>query len=59
MFEEGSLALRQHIFNRYRLAFFHSFENNRGIFQDVHRSYNGPAQVRDEVPGALARIVLR
>ncbi len=39
MFEEGSLALRQHIFNRYRLAFFHSFENNRGIFQDVHRSY--------------------
>ena len=39
MFEEGSLALRQEIFSRYRLNFFYSFENNRGIFADVHRSY--------------------
>ena len=39
MFEEGSLALRQEIFGRYRLNFFYSFENNRGIFADVHRSY--------------------
>lgn len=39
MFEEGSMALRQHILSHHRMPFFHSFENNRGIFQDVHRSY--------------------
>ena len=39
MFEEGSLALRREILNGYRLPFFHSFENNRGIFPEVHRSY--------------------
>ncbi|MFM2058976.1 MAG: hypothetical protein RLY71_3361 [Pseudomonadota bacterium] len=39
MFEEGSTELRRHIFSACRLAFFHSFENNKGIFPDVHRSY--------------------
>lgn len=39
MFEEASAALRRHIFSTCRLTFFHSFENNRGIFPDVHRSY--------------------
>jgi type II restriction/modification system DNA methylase subunit YeeA len=40
------------------MPFFHSFENNRGIFQDVHRSYkfalmqvvnNKPGRVEDQV----------
>jgi hypothetical protein len=39
MFEEGSMALRKHIFTRCHMPFFHSFENNKGIFPDVHRSY--------------------
>lgn len=39
MFEEGSLALRQHILTRCQMPFFYSFENNKGIFPDVHRSY--------------------
>lgn len=39
MFEEGSMGLRKHIFNQCELRFFYSFENNKGIFPDVHRSY--------------------
>ena len=39
MFEEGSAALRRHIFTHCHMPFFHSFENNKGIFPDVHRSY--------------------
>ena len=39
MFEEGSRVLRQHIFRHCHMPFFHSFENNKGIFKDVHRSY--------------------
>lgn len=39
MFEEGSTILRKHIFTHYQMPFFWSFENNKGIFQDVHRSY--------------------
>ena len=39
MFEEGSMALRKHIFTHCQMPFFWSFENNRGIFPDVHRSY--------------------
>jgi hypothetical protein len=39
MFEEGSMALRKHIFTQKQLRFFYSFENNKGIFLDVHRSY--------------------
>jgi hypothetical protein len=39
MFEEGSLALRQHILTHCQMPFFYSFENNKGIFPDVHRSY--------------------
>ena len=39
MFEEGSTLLRHHIFTQAQLRFFHSFENNKGIFPEVHRSY--------------------
>ena len=39
MFEEGSTLLRKHIFSRCQMPFFWSFENNKGIFADVHRSY--------------------
>ena len=39
MFEEGSMGLRKHIFTCGQLRFFYSFENNKGIFLDVHRSY--------------------
>ena len=39
MFEEGSMGLRKHIFTRCQMPFFYSFENNKGIFLDVHRSY--------------------
>ena len=39
MFEEGSAALRKHILTACQMPFFHSFENNKGIFLDVHRSY--------------------
>jgi hypothetical protein len=39
MFEEGSMALRKHIFTLCHMPFFWSFENNKGVFPDVHRSY--------------------
>lgn len=39
MFEEGSTVLRKHIFTHCHMPFFYSFENNKGIFKDVHRSY--------------------
>lgn len=39
MFEEGSMALRKHIFTNCQLAFFYGFENRKGLFQDVHASY--------------------
>lgn len=39
MFEAGSKTLRAHIFSNHQLQFFYSFENNKLIFQDVHRSY--------------------
>lgn len=39
MFEEGSTILRKHIFTHCQMPFFWSFENNKGIFADVHRSY--------------------
>ena len=53
MFEEGSMRLRRHIFSKCRLAFFHSFENNKGIFPDVHRSYKfASMQVVNMAPGA-------
>ena len=52
MFEEGSMGLRRHIFSTWRLAFFHSFENNKGIFPDVHRNYKfASLQVVKTPPG--------
>ncbi|XVJ68730.1 MAG: N-6 DNA methylase [Rhizobacter sp.] len=39
MFEEGSMALRKHIFEQCQLRFFHSFENRKPIFSDVDSRY--------------------
>jgi hypothetical protein len=39
MFEEGSLGLRRHILENFQVPFFYSFENSKGIFKEVHRSY--------------------
>lgn len=39
LFEEGSTGLRKHIFTHCHMPFFYSFENNKGVFPDVHRSY--------------------
>ena len=39
LFEEGSVALRRHIFASCQMTFFYSFENRNGLFPDVHRSY--------------------
>lgn len=39
MLEEGSLALRTEILENKNLAFFYSFENREGIFQDVDSRY--------------------
>ncbi len=39
MFEEGSMVLRKHILTHCHMPFFYSYENNKGIFPDVHRSY--------------------
>jgi N-6 DNA Methylase len=39
LFEEGSLALRRHILSTMQMPFFYSFENNEGVFEEVHRSY--------------------
>lgn len=39
MFEDGSLTLRKEILGNKTLEYFYSFENNKAIFIDVHRSY--------------------
>jgi hypothetical protein len=39
MFEEGSSALRHHIFTACQMPFFYSFENRNGIFPDVDSRY--------------------
>jgi len=39
MFEEGSLALRQHIFETCQMQFFYSFENRESIFPDIDSRY--------------------
>jgi type II restriction/modification system DNA methylase subunit YeeA len=39
MFEEGSLKLRQHIFDAFQMRFFYSFENRNAIFEDVDSRY--------------------
>lgn len=53
MFEEGSTGLRKHIFANCELRFFYSFENNKGIFPDVHRSYKfAMMQVVNTAPSA-------
>lgn len=39
MFEDGSLTLRKEILENKTLEYFYSFENNKAIFIDVHRSY--------------------
>ena len=55
MFEEGSTGLRQHIFTQAQLRFFYSFENNKGIFPEVHRSYKfALMQIVNTPPGVDA-----
>ena len=55
MFEEGSTLLRRHIFMHAQLRFFYSFENNKGIFPDVHRSYKfALMQVVNTAPDAAS-----
>ncbi|MCL4469914.1 MAG: N-6 DNA methylase [Gammaproteobacteria bacterium] len=39
LFEEGSTILRRHIFTRFQMHFFYSFENRNGIFPDVDSRY--------------------
>ena len=39
MFEDGSKALREHIFGKFALNFFYSFENRDGLFPDVDSRY--------------------
>ncbi len=39
MFEESSQVLRRHILGKMHMPFFYSFENNEGVFEEVHRSY--------------------
>lgn len=55
MFEEGSMALRQHIFTQAQLRFFYSFENRNGIFPDVDSRYKfALMQVVNTPPGVDA-----
>lgn len=37
--EDGSTTLRKEIFANYKLNYFYGFENNNGIFENIHRSY--------------------
>ncbi|WP_338768052.1 DNA methyltransferase [Bernardetia sp. ABR2-2B] len=39
IYEDSSINIRKHIFESYQLEFFYQFENRKGIFPDVHRSY--------------------
>jgi hypothetical protein len=39
IYEDSSINLRKHILANYQLEFFYQFENRKGIFPDVHRSY--------------------
>ena len=59
MFEDGSMALRRHIFEYCQMPFFYSFENNKGIFQDVHRSYKfALMQIVNSAPGNMLEEVI-
>jgi hypothetical protein len=53
LFEEGSMALRQHIFSHCQMPFFYSFENRNGIFPDVDSRYKfALMQVVNSAPNA-------
>ena len=55
MFEEGSMALRRHIFTQAQLRFFYSFENRNNIFLDVDSRYKfALMQVVNTLPSADA-----
>lgn len=57
MFEEGSMNLRHYLLSKCQMPKFYSFENNLGIFQDVHRSYKfALMQVVNTPPAADAVI---
>jgi len=51
MFEEGSAGLRHHLLAQFQMRFFYSFENRKGIFEDVHSSYKfALTQIVNEPP---------
>ncbi len=50
MFEDGSKALREHIFGNYSLNFFYSFENRNGLFLDVDSRYKFALMQIHDVP---------
>ncbi len=39
IYEDSSITIRKHILEKYNLHFFYQFENRKGIFPRVHRSY--------------------
>ena len=39
IYEDSSVKLRKYILKKYDIAFFYQFENKKGIFPRVHRSY--------------------
>jgi hypothetical protein len=53
------VALRKHIFTHCHMPFFYSFENNKGIFPDVHRSYKfAQMQVVNRPPATKQEAVI-
>lgn len=60
--EDGSATLRKHIFAEYSILAFDGFENNKGIFPEVHRSYKfgllQVARVKNPEQQAMMRFML-
>lgn len=60
--EDGSASLRKHIFAEYSIVAFDGFENNRGIFPEVHRSYKfgllQVARMKNSAQQAMTRFML-
>ncbi|MDP2783154.1 MAG: N-6 DNA methylase [Sulfurimicrobium sp.] len=53
LFEEGSVALRRHIFTHCHMPFFYSFENRNGLFPDVDSRYKfALMQIVNRAPSA-------
>lgn len=59
MFEEGSAALRHHIFSCCQMPFFYSFENRNGLFPDVDSRYKfALMQIVKQAPANEANTVM-